>query len=289
VRHAIRSPLAAGAFACLVFAVAGSHAADPRSGPAGADWALEARIAREAGLDALVRGAGGGLSAVCPRGSLPDGDVCVRIPSADDPGGEALLAMPGAHYDKKGRYQAYEQIPRRPDRPADYAAYVYPIPTGPIGSGYDLDRPDTDQRRGRKLSHVGHGGVDLPAARGTEVHLPRLDHQEGDAQALFVGKLFGNSVVTRHAVREGGALREYIVLYGHLDAPAPGISASAKLADGALLGWVGDSGSQGIVHLHLEVRQVRPGVDLSKIPAERLVADDVTVVCDPRNVLQLAR
>jgi murein DD-endopeptidase MepM/ murein hydrolase activator NlpD len=277
----------------MVFVVAGSHAADPRSGRApGVDPASDARAHLEADRALLFgprRPAGSQLSAVCPPGSLPDRDVCVRIPSADDPGGDALVPLPGAHYDKKGRYQAYEQIPRRPDRPADYAAYLYPIPSGPVGSGYDLDRSDADQRRGRKFSHVGHGGIDLPAARGTEVHLPRLDHQEGDAQVVFVGKLFGNSVVTRHALREGGALREYIVLFGHLDAPALGIAGGTKLADGSLLGYVGDSGSEGIVHLHLEVRQVRAGVDLSKVAAERLVADDVTIVCDPRNVLAVAR
>jgi murein DD-endopeptidase MepM/ murein hydrolase activator NlpD len=201
------------------------------------------------------------------------------------------LAYQAAHHDKKGRFQAYDQIPRRPDRPAAYDAYRYPVPEPARGrllmSGYDLDRPDEEQRRGRKLSQVGHGGVDLAVPRGTEVRLLPLEHQEGDAEVLYVGKLFGTTVVTRHALREGGKLREYVVLYGHLDAAAPGIAASAHVAEGSLLGYVGDTGSVGVVHLHLEVRQLREGVELEKIAKERVIANEIAVVCDPRNVLPL--
>jgi murein DD-endopeptidase MepM/ murein hydrolase activator NlpD len=232
-----------------------------------------------------------GLSAVCPAGTLPDADVCVPIPTDDDTGGDELEAFGAAHHDKRGRYQVYDQIPRRPDRPAEYDSYRYPVPV-PAGakltmSGYDLDLPEGDQRHGRKFSHVGHGGIDLAAPRGTEVRTVALEHQEGDAELLFAGKLFGTSVVTRHTLREGGRLREYIVLYGHLDRVAPGIGEGAKLADGAVVGYVGDTGSEGVVHLHLEVRRARDGVDLAKTMPPRLVANEVSVVCDPRNVLPL--
>jgi murein DD-endopeptidase MepM/ murein hydrolase activator NlpD len=226
---------------------------------------------------------------VCPSGSLPDGDACVPIPPVGDPGAEELTAYPASHHDKKGRFEAYEQIPRRPDRPAAYEAYRYPVPAPSSGrismSGYDLDRPDEEQRRGRKLSHVGHGGVDLVAARGTEVRLVPLEHQEGEAEILFAGKLFGTTVVTRHTLREGGKLREYVVLYGHLDAPAEGLAKGQPAPEGSLLGYVGDTGSEGIVHLHLEVRQVREGIDVAKIAPERVVLNEIAVVCDPRNVL----
>jgi hypothetical protein len=33
------------------------------------------------------------------------------------------------------------------------------------------------------------------------------------------------------------------------------------------------------------VRRVREGVDIGKVAPERIVANDVSVVCDPRNVL----
>src|SRR5215468_58244 len=172
-----------------------------------------------------------GLSAVCPPGSLPDGDVCVPLPTDDDVGGDELSALGAWHHDKRGRLQTYDQIPRRPDRPAEYGAYRYPVPTAAGAnlsmSGYDLDLPENEQRHGRQFSHVGHGGVDLAAPRGTEVHLVALEHQEGDAQFVFAGKLFGTSVVTKHTLREGGRLRDYIVLYGHLDRTAEGLTSEA--------------------------------------------------------------
>jgi murein DD-endopeptidase MepM/ murein hydrolase activator NlpD len=81
-------------------------------------------------------------------------------------------------------------------------------------------------------------------------------------------------------------LRDYAVLFGHLERPAPGVETGRPpLGEGAVVGYVGDSGSPGIVHLHFEVRRVREGIDIGKVSAERLVANDVSVVCDPRNVL----
>jgi murein DD-endopeptidase MepM/ murein hydrolase activator NlpD len=230
-----------------------------------------------------------GVSAVCPPFTIPDDDACVPMPPGAALGGEELAALPGAHHDKRGRLESYDQIPRRPDRPAAYDAYRYPVPV-PEGnlamSGYDLDLPEEGQRRGRKFSHVGHGGLDLAAPRGTPVQLVKLEHQEGEAELLFAGKLFGNTVVTRHTLREGGRLRDYAVLFGHLDRAAPGIETGRPaLVEGTVIGYVGDSGSPGVVHLHLEVRRVREGVDIGKVSPERIVANDVSVVCDPRNVL----
>jgi murein DD-endopeptidase MepM/ murein hydrolase activator NlpD len=276
-------PLIRGAIAAFAFAALGSRA-QPDAARRPTSDTMGATGARQGPIQ--------GLSAICPAGSLPDGDVCVPIPNDDDASGDELSAFAGAHHDKRGRFRTYEQIPRRPDRSAEYEAYRYPVPTAQGArltmSGYDLDLPESEQRHGRKFSHVGHGGIDLPAPRGTVVQLVKLEHQEGDADVLFVGKLFGNSVITRHTVREGGRLREYVVLYGHLDRPAPGIDGDKRpLPEGSVLGYVGDTGSEGVVHLHFEIRRAREGIDLAKLPAERLVANDVSIVCDPRNVLAL--
>src|SRR5581483_7312253 len=103
-----------------------------------------------------------------------------------------------------------------------------------------------EQRHGRQFSHVGHGGIDLAAPRGTPVKLVKLEHQEGDADVVFVGKLFGTSVVTRHTLREGGRLRDYLVLFGHLERPAPGLDrGQPPLPEGTVVGYVGDTGSEG--------------------------------------------
>jgi len=225
----------------------------------------------------------------CPAGTFADGLVCAKLPAFpfDLPESEAAEA---AHRDRRGTFQVYEQIPRRPERPSDYQAYRYPIPPGVEGgryviSGYDLDLPDEAQRRGRKLRAVGHGGLDLPQARGTPVKLIALEAQQGDAEIVYVGALFGTTVVTRHTLREGGRLRDYLVLYGHLERPATGIAAGSRVADGDVIGYVGDTGSPELVHLHLETRRVREGVDVTKLSPVRLLDATVSVVNDPRNVL----
>jgi murein DD-endopeptidase MepM/ murein hydrolase activator NlpD len=280
-------PLIRAAATSLVFVALGSRAGVGAAHPPG-----DALVGGGQEPTAVRSDPTAGLSSVCPPGSLPDADVCVPIPADDDVGGEELSAFGGGHHDKRGRFRTYEQIPRRPDRPAEYEVYRYPVATAKNArltmSGYDLDRPEDEQRRGRKFSHVGHGGIDLAAPRGAEVRVVALDHQEGDAEVLFVGKLFGTTVVTKHTLREGGRLRSYVVLHGHLDRPAAGLErGQPPLAEGSVIGYVGDTGSEGIVHLHLEVRRVRDGIDLAKTPPERLVANEISVVCDPRNVLPL--
>jgi hypothetical protein len=278
-------PLIRVAFVPFVLIALGSRAGVGGARVGGEQGPTQATsLARSKGAD--------GMSAPCPAGTLPDQDVCVPIPGVDDLGSDELIALGGAHHDKRGRYEIYDQIPRRPDRPAEYESYRYPIPIPDTVrltmSGYDLDRPEGEQRQGRKFSHVGHGGIDLPAPRGTEVHLIALEHQEGDAEVLFVGKLFGTTVITKHTLREGGRLRDYVLLHGHLDGVAPGLArGQGSLPEKALLGYVGDTGSEGIVHLHLEARRVRDGVDLASTVPERLIANEISVVCDPRNVLPL--
>jgi hypothetical protein len=57
-----------------------------------------------------------------------------------------------------------------------------------------------------------------------------------------------------------------------------------------VVGYVGDTGSPELVHLHLEARRVRDGVDVASVArsAPRALAENAnSVVCDPRNVLPL--
>lgn len=223
----------------------------------------------------------------CPEGTLPDDGVCVHL--ADEEGPESPVGR-GAHRERSGRWALYDQIPRRPERPADWDAYRYPVPPGlasgrSVLSGYDLDRPDPEQRRGRRLRAVGHGGVDLPQAKGTPARMLRLEHQEGDADVLYAGPLFGTTVVTHHVLREGGELRDYMLLFGHLDGWPPGLQKGAVVREGDTVGFVGDTGSPELVHLHLEARRLRDGWKDHVGP--ELVSDAVSIVCDPRNVLPL--
>ncbi len=215
--------------------------------------------------------------------------------------GESQGDTPGqiarnAHRTKAGRWDPYDQIPLLPDRPADYSAYRYPVVSPKAGStdsmsGYDLDKPDDEQRRGTFLRAVGHGAIDLMRARGTAVTLVPLRAQVGAARGVYAGHLIGQSVVTEHVRMEGDEPIIYLLFYGHLNDTASGLEAHTELAEGSLLGHVGDSDSPGVVHLHLEVRRWRgtksPAATLQHDGPGALLARDHSVVCDPRNVLPL--
>jgi hypothetical protein len=190
------------------------------------------------------------------------------------------------HREKDGRWIDYEQIPRRPERPEAYVAYRYPLVNAQVVSGYDLDRPDVDQRRG-EMNAVGHGGVDLVDELGAPIKMIRLEHQIGDAEVLYVGPMYGETVVTRHVVREGGAKRDYVLLFGHLDRPGDDVRRGRRLKDGETVGFVGNTASPRLVHLHLEARRIRDGVDPWALWGEGLREREHTIVTDPRNVLPL--
>jgi murein DD-endopeptidase MepM/ murein hydrolase activator NlpD len=220
--------------------------------------------------------------------------VCVHLPTSDE-GGPAVASAINAHRDRLGQWVVYDQIPRRPERPESYDAYRFPIPCDHacvVVSGYDLDRPDEFQRRGARLRYVGHGAIDLAAPRGTPVAAMTLEHQQGPPQVVYVGWLFGNTVVTRHVILEGGELRDYLVILGHLEQTSPTLAPGADLRDGEVVGLVGDSGSKGLVHLHFEVRRWRSGAPRASLAIaasqpSALVGEAQSIVCDPRNVLPL--
>lgn len=223
----------------------------------------------------------------CPAGALDLDGLCV---TRDAPAGAEFLALEtNAHTERSGRRVLYEHLPRRRDLPADYDRYVYPVEAparGPVvASGYDLDRPDALQRRGSSLSAVGHGGVDILRERGEPVRVVSLRGEVGDAEVVYVGPLFGNTVALRHVVRDGERTRTYLALHGHLDHAAPGVARGVTVDPGAVIGFVGDSGAEGIVHLHYEVRLVREGVDPARVDPAALTDQSVSVPCDPRNVL----
>lgn len=232
---------------------------------------------REAADRALPCGA---FAEAAPRLTLED-DLWLVRPEA--------VVVTTSHTEKSGEVVTYEQIPRRWDRPAEYEAYRYPVARylgwPAVASGYDLDLPDDRQRRGATLRATGHGGVDLPQAMGAPITLLPLAQQIGDAEVLYVGPLFGTSVVTLHALREGDDRRHYILIYGHMSEPAPSLRRGQRLAPGELVGSVGDSESPSFVHVHLEARRVRDGVDPGKLTPDVLLSK--TVVTDPRNVLPL--
>ncbi|MFZ5894380.1 MAG: peptidoglycan DD-metalloendopeptidase family protein [Myxococcota bacterium] len=230
--------------------------------------------------------------APCPAETLPDHGACIPVDLALDEDGDAPEIAQNAHHDRQGRLVRYEHIPRRPERAADYRRYALPIAIPRqqafLGSGYDLDLPDAAQRRGSRMKAVGHGGLDLAAPRGAPVHGVRLEHQRGDAEVLYVGELFGTSVVTLHSVAEAGTLRDYLIVHGHLERANASLRKGDSVTPQTTLGFVGDTGSPGVVHLHFEVRRARDGVAVRELGPRELVHNAKTIACDPRNVLEPA-
>lgn len=228
----------------------------------------------------------------CPAGSLPDDGVCIPVPTETARGGPELEASRNEHRDRLGRLQRYDHIPLRPERPTDYRSYRLPLQTpasGPVvSSGYDLHLPDGAQRRGAHLKEVGHGGIDIAAPRGTAVRVATLEHQADSAELLFSGELFGTTVVTHHKVREGTTLREYLVVYGHLERASASLKPGDPVPADSIVGLVGDTGSPGAVHLHLELRRVRDGIRVRELGPRELVHNARTIAVDPRNLLLLA-
>jgi hypothetical protein len=214
----------------------------------------------------------------CGPFQLPEGDACISIPRV----GRGQTEAPGAldHVPRALRERG-EVIPRRPDRPADAALYHFPLAKGvkPIVlAGLDLPpgtMPDVD---------VGPASVLLGAANGDEVVVVTLDGQEGAAEIVFVGELVGMTVVTAHTVREGGRLRQMLLVHGYLAQVSDRAIEGASVDDGDVIGYVG-SLSAGHDVLYVEARQVREGTNLSVIGSSKLLDDSTSIACDVRNVL----
>ena len=118
----------------------------------------------------------------------------------------------------------------------------------------------------------------------------RLEHQEGDAEILHAGELAGVSgraVVTLHAVRDTGGLREYLAIFGNLGAIEPGIAPGAKLPDQKKLGTVGVGRGESSPALDFEIRRLRSGASARSLTPSDFLADARTVGSDARNVLPL--
>ena len=195
----------------------------------------------------------------------------------------------GHRQEPDGRLTRYVHIPLRPGRSGQYGAYRWPVRSEPLRvlSGYDLDQPAERQRRIPQTGQVGHGAVDIAAKRGAPVWLVALEGQVGEPQVLYVGQLFGLTVVTLHLVQEPDGPRQYLVLLGHLSATPRAVQRRVRLRGRWELGFAGDSGSDGNVHVHVEARRVRSGVDPWKLVPSELVGSAHTVVCDPRNVFPM--
>ncbi|MCZ2415436.1 MAG: M23 family metallopeptidase [Burkholderiales bacterium] len=114
----------------------------------------------------------------------------------------------------------------------------HPVEFSRISSGF------TNARMHPILNYVReHKGVDFAAPTGTKVR------SSGDGIIEFVGQQrgYGNLVEIRH--RNGIS-----TLYAHLSGFAHGLSKGARVAQGAVIGYVGSTGWATGPHLHYEFK-----------------------------------
>jgi hypothetical protein len=231
----------------------------------------------------LVPGKGvPGVPAACRPGTLPEGDACIPLPR---PGASLPLDMPAPRGEA-----LHELIPRRPDRPAALSAYRFPIGAAdaPPELLSSLEPPgDGADRALLGAAPLSPVSIELAGETGDEIIALALDGQEGPAEVVMAGELFGATIVTAHLVRDGGLLRQFLLFHGNLDREGMRAVVGAPVEPGDVIGVAGDSARPGRVGLYFEVRQLREGMNLGAIEPARLLDAAVTIPCDPRNVLPL--
>jgi len=217
------------------------------------------------------------VAVACGPNQLPEGDACLPIPrSGQTEGPGALDHVPRALRERG------EVIPRLPERPADASAYRFPLAGSSkpvVLAGLDLPAgtvPDVD---------IGPAAVLLGASNGDEVVVVTLEGQEGPAEVAFVGELVGPTVITAHMVRDGGRLRQILLVHGYLDRASEHAIVGSSVEEGDVLGYVGSSPAGRDV-LYVEARQVRQGTNLSAVEPVKLLDDSTSIACDVRNVLR---
>jgi murein DD-endopeptidase MepM/ murein hydrolase activator NlpD len=112
-----------------------------------------------------------------------------------------------------------------------------PLEYSRISSGFGMRRHPF-QRTWR-----AHSGIDFAAPTGTRVRAA------GDGVVEFAGPKagYGNMVTVRHR-------GQYSTVYAHLSRFAPGVQRGARVAQGDVVGFVGQTGWATGPHLHYEFR-----------------------------------
>jgi murein DD-endopeptidase MepM/ murein hydrolase activator NlpD len=143
----------------------------------------------------------------------------------------------------------------------DTASFVTHVELGDLGATLDVPVQGVTRLQLRdtytepRAGHV-HEALDIPAARGT----PVLSATDGRLLKLFNSKAGGLMVYATDKSER------FILLYGHLDSYAEGLSDGMRLERGQVIGYVGTTGNAppGTPHLHFGILRGEPKASWSK-------------------------
>lgn len=124
-----------------------------------------------------------------------------------------------------------------------------PVKNARISSSFNPKRFHPILKRYR-----AHLGIDYAAPRGTKVYAA------GDGVVSFVGTKggYGKTIMIKH-------LGEYNTLYAHLNGFASGIVRGKKVKQGALIGYIGNTGMSTGPHLHFGLYRGNTAINPNKI------------------------
>jgi murein DD-endopeptidase MepM/ murein hydrolase activator NlpD len=100
-----------------------------------------------------------------------------------------------------------------------------------------------------------HEGIDLAAPTGTPIHAA----SDGIVVGATLNGGYGNWIRIDHP-------RKLSTVYGHLSEFAPGVKEGAKVGQGDLIGFVGNTGRSTGPHLHFEILSNGKAVDPLSYP-----------------------
>ena len=230
------------------------------------------------------------LRSFCPPGALPEGPVCLRMPSEIPSRTRGSEGLPPAAGPARPPSDT-EAIPRRPERPFDASAYSYPVSR--------LEKTPT-------ISGDVAAELRLSVRPGEKIIVLRLENQVGEATVTFVDAMRGAEglrVATAHVVREspqttaakpataGERLSTYLLVYGGLVRIEPGVGVGAVLSPGLTVGYApalpAGASTDGPIEIVLGARLVHDEVSadilLGKNPADMATSLPI----DLRDVLPL--
>ncbi|MBK8253630.1 MAG: hypothetical protein IPK82_13305 [Polyangiaceae bacterium] len=171
-----------------------------------------------------------GLRPVCGQRAIVEVEVCIPLPGKNAPLGpaEAQRAPRSAADDAPGAF-----LPRRPDRPADFNVYTFPVEADEV---LLMPRSVDTKAPGERE------GINIKVSVGDKVKAADVEGADDTVKVVFVGQDVGVTVATLHTIHGSDKALHVLVIYGHLDRPGGGVVAGSRVHNGDVIGFAGDSG-----------------------------------------------